>query len=101
MEHYTIDSLFRAGKMFLSHVVRILSFSFFPSSIEFQIERNHSEKNVNEWNVIKDRQITKLRRTQESTKQFQDHIVLVAEINWRRLGDRRTAGLGLAAVRHH
>lgn len=48
-----------------------------------------------------DRQITKLRRTQESTKRFQDHIVLVAEINWRRLGDRRTAGLGLAAVRHH
>lgn len=27
--------------------------------------------------------------------------MLVAEINWRRLGDRRTAGLGLAAVRHH
>lgn len=27
--------------------------------------------------------------------------MLVVEINWRRLGDRRTAGLGLAAVRHH
>lgn len=37
----------------------------------------------------------------ESTMSVQDHVVLVAEINWRRLGDRRTAGLGLAAVRHH
>lgn len=60
-------------------------------------------KNVNEWKAIKpeDRGITRYRRVHESTERVQDYVVLVAEINWRRLGDRRTAGLGLAAVRHH
>lgn len=94
--------LFRAGKMFLSHVVRTLSFSFFPFLNRISNrKKSQSKKNVNECDKTEDRQITKLWRTEESTKRFQDHIVLVAEINWRRLGDRRTAGLGLAAVRHH
>lgn len=46
VKRYTIDSLFRAGKMFfLSRLVRTLSFSFFFPPLENrQVERNHSEK---------------------------------------------------------